>query len=111
MCISANNCLFCYLITQNSVMFSGRERVQSDITSIHSADSPITTRHCSWREELEGEGYYLSVSQFRTFFIASVRLSLVTRSVSTSGWRLISSAKGWGLSMMVPKTFLPLFIA
>ncbi len=62
-------------------MFSGRKRVQSDITSIHLADSPILTRHSSWREELEG-GYYISVSQLRTFFITSVWLSLVTKSVS-----------------------------
>jgi hypothetical protein len=39
---------------------------------------------------VEGEGAY--VSQFKTFFITSVRLSLVTRSVSTSGRRLISPA-------------------
>jgi len=38
---------------------------------------------------IRGEGYYLSVSEFGTSFIASVWLSLVTRSVSTSGRRLI----------------------
>jgi hypothetical protein len=43
---------------------------------------------------VEGEDSYSSISQFKTFFITSVRLSLVTRSVSTSGWRFISSAKG-----------------
>jgi hypothetical protein len=43
---------------------------------------------------IKGEEDHPSVSQFKTFLIISVRLSLVTRSVSTSGWRLISSAKG-----------------
>jgi hypothetical protein len=33
-----------------------------------------------------------SVSQSKSFFITSVRPSLITRSVSTSGWRLIWSA-------------------
>ena len=37
--------------------------------------------------EVEGEDPYPSVSQFETFFITSVRLSLGTKSVSTSGWR------------------------
>jgi len=31
-----------------------------------------------------------STSQFRIFFVTSVRLSLVTRNASTSGWRLLS---------------------
>jgi hypothetical protein len=32
-----------------------------------------------------------SAGRFKTFFITSVHLSLVTRSVSTVGWRSISS--------------------
>jgi hypothetical protein len=36
---------------------------------------------------IEGEVAYPSVSQLETFFIASGRLSLATRSVTTSGWR------------------------
>ena len=42
--------------------------------------------------EVEGEDPYPSVSQFETFFITSMRLSLGTKSVSTSGWRLIPPA-------------------
>jgi len=37
-----------------------------------------------------GPQFIPSVSQFDTFFTTSVRLSLATRSVSTSGRRLIS---------------------
>jgi len=39
-----------------------------------------------------GSQFTPAISQLETFLITSVRLSLVTRSVSTSGWRLISSA-------------------
>ena len=47
-------------------------------------------------EGVEGEAYYRSVGRSRTSFIISARLSLVTGSASTSGWRLISPAKAWG---------------
>ena len=51
-------------------------------------------------DDIRGTGCFLSrglgsapsVSQFKTFFVTSERLSLVTRSISTSGWRLISPA-------------------
>ena len=39
----------------------------------------VTIRHGSWREELEEEGYYLSISQYKTLFITSGRLSLVVQ--------------------------------
>ena len=42
--------------------------------------------------EVVATSVHSSISQFRTLFITPVRLSLVTRSVSTSGWCLISSA-------------------
>jgi hypothetical protein len=45
---------------------------------------------------VEGEVSYPAVSQYKTFSITSVRLSLVTKSVSTSGWRLISPTEGNG---------------
>ena len=38
----------------------------------------------------EGEVTYPSIGQFRTLFITSARLSPVTRSTSTSEWRLIT---------------------
>ena len=53
---------------------------------------------------VEGEDSY--ASQFTTFLITSGGLSPVTESVSTSGWRSISQARGWGLDLIVPKTFL-----
>ena len=42
-----------------------------------------------------------SVSQSKSFFITSVRPSLITRSVSTSGGRLISPAGGVGVRSQV----------
>ena len=47
----------------------------------------------------QGPQFTPSASQFETFLITSVRLSLVTRNTSTSGWRLISPAEGWGLGV------------
>ena len=59
----------------------------------------------------QGPQFAPSVSQCKPFFVTSAPLSPVTRSTSASGRRLISSAQGWGLSIIVPKTFWPLFMA
>ena len=47
----------------------------------------------------QGPQFTPSASQFETFLITSARLSPVTRSVATSGWRSISPAQGWGLGI------------
>jgi hypothetical protein len=54
-------------------------------------------RASAHRNDMRVEADDFQLSQSKAFFITSVRLSPVTRSVWTSGWRLISSAKGMGV--------------
>jgi hypothetical protein len=61
-------------------VFRGREQGQSATgISPSTASSPV-----------KGGDSHHSVSQVRAFFAASLRLSLVTRSISTSARRLVS---------------------
>jgi len=61
---------------------------------VSTADALIKQIDGMFRGIEQGPQFTPSISQLKTFFNTSVRLSLVTRSVTTSGWRLISSAPG-----------------
>ena len=47
----------------------------------------------SGRGRKQGPRFTSSISQFKTFFSTSVRLSPVAKGISIPGWRLISPAK------------------
>ncbi len=71
------------LIKEIDGVFRGREQGQSATgISPSTASSPARLRK-SYGEQVKGEDAHHSVSQVRIFFAAWLRLSPVTRSVST----------------------------
>jgi len=80
---------------------SGRESPSPESSPIK-GEEIASARGIGPRNDMrvEGEDSSPCVSQLRVFLITSVRLSLVTRSVLTSGRRLISPVKGWRLSIV-----------